>query len=181
MVKNHKIIVLVGPSGSGKTSMGGKLSERGYKKLVTTTTRKPRPGEVDGVDYYFRNQSDLNEDDFIEQTHYNQELYGLTKAEVDESLRDNQIVHVSLDRNGAKVLKDQWPEKTVVVFITVSREDMANRMRLRGDKEHIIQERLNHCEETRELTPPEQTDYVVENHDIDQALEVLIDIINEIK
>lgn len=100
-----KIIVLVGPSGSGKTTLGEGLTDLGYKKLVTTTTRKPRAGELDGVDYYFRDRADLKADDFVEQTEYNQNIYGLTKAEINQSLEESEVVHVSLDRNGAEDIK----------------------------------------------------------------------------
>ena len=64
MVKKT-IIVLVGPSGSGKTSIGDVLTTHDIPRLTTTTTRKPRTGEVDGVDYYFRKLEDLKPDDFV--------------------------------------------------------------------------------------------------------------------
>ena len=97
------IIVLVGPSGSGKTSIGDVLTaEHGVPKLVTTTTREPRMGEVDGVDYYFREFSELDSDAFVEQTIYNNNRYGLTKEEVDSRLEKYQVVHVSLDQRDRK-------------------------------------------------------------------------------
>ena len=69
-MSNKHIIVMVGPSGSGKTSIGEVLSENGIQRLTTTTTRSPREGEVDGVDYYFREFSEIDADEFIEQTIY---------------------------------------------------------------------------------------------------------------
>ena len=53
-MSNKQIVVMVGPSGSGKTSIGEVLSKNGVQRLITTTTREPRVGEVNGVDYYFR-------------------------------------------------------------------------------------------------------------------------------
>ena len=178
---HNKILIFVGPSGSGKTTIGEKLSELGYKKLVTTTTRKPRSGESEGVDYYFRETHELNDDDFIEQTQYNQKTYGLTKKEVDDSLNKNDIVHVSLDRNGAKVMKKEYPDEAVVIFITISQEEMINRMQKRGDNELIIQERIDHCNETGELDPPEETDFIVQNHDMKKAVAEILHIIDRIK
>lgn len=180
-VTHNKILVLVGPSGSGKTTIGEKLSELGYKKLVTTTTRKPRSGESEGADYYFREVHELNDDDFIEQTQYNQNTYGLTKKEVDDSLKENNIVHVSLDRNGVKAMKKEYPDEAVVIFITISQEEMINRMQKRGDSETIIQERIDHCNETGELDPPEETDFIVQNHDMKKAVAEILNIIDRIK
>lgn len=178
---HNKILIFVGPSGSGKTTIGEKLSELGYKKLVTTTTRKPRSGESEGVDYYFREKHELNDGDFIEQTQYNQRIYGLTKKEVENSLDKNSIVHVSLDRNGAKAMKEEYAAEAVVIFITISQEEMINRMQKRGDSEAVIQERIDHCNEIGELDPPEETDFIVQNHDMKKAVAEILNIIDRIK
>jgi len=174
-----QIIVLVGPSGSGKTTIGEALTKKGLKKLVTTTTRKPRPGEKDGVDYYFREKAQLNQSDFIEQTFYNDNIYGLTKSEVKNALEDNDIVHVSLDRNGSKVMNEVFPEKSKIIFITVTVEAMKERMKKRGDSESKIAERIAHCETTGELVPPEEADYEIYNYDVDQTVEKILEIVNE--
>lgn len=179
--QHKKILVFVGPSGSGKTTLGERLSDLGYKKLVTTTTRKPRSGESEGVDYYFRDAKDLHDDDFIEQTHYNAHTYGLTKKEVNDSLKTQDIVHVSLDRNGAHVMKKDFPDQAVVFFITISQEEMINRMQKRGDDEEVIQERIDHCNQTGELTPPEETDYIIQNHDVQEAMDEILSIIEQFK
>lgn len=171
---NKRIIVMVGPSGSGKTTVGQALTKRGIPKLVTTTTRKPRPGEIDGVDYYFRDAKDLDPDDFIEQTIYNDKVYGLTKAEVKKSLEKADVVHVSLDRNGSKAMKEFFPDETRVVFISISQEAMANRMRKRGDSEEKIAERITHSKQTDELIPPKETDLIVENIDVDETVNAIL-------
>ena len=80
------MIILVGPSGSGKTSIGKVLEEQSIPRLVTTTTRPAREGETEGVDYYFRDFSKEDMKEFIEQTVYNNNRYGLTKAEVSSML-----------------------------------------------------------------------------------------------
>lgn len=175
-----RIIVLVGPSGSGKTSLGDQLSEQGLKKLVTTTTRTPRPGEVDGEDYYFRHQDELVESDFAEQTTYNGSVYGLTLAEIDQALAQNDIVHVSLDRHGARAVKTLFPAMTVVCFVSISLDEMAHRMKQRGDSAQKIQERVQFCQQTGELIPPKETDYVIKNDQFDQAVAQLLTIIDDI-
>lgn len=174
-----KIIVLVGPSGSGKTTIGEALKKNGLRKLVTTTTRKPRPGEKDGVDYYFREKDQLDSSEFIEQTTYNDNIYGLTKSEVENALEDHDVVHVSLDRNGSKVMKEEFPDIATILFITVTEEAMAERMKKRGDSEAKIAERLAHCNTTGELLPPEEADYKINNNDIDKTVDEILYIINE--
>lgn len=169
---------MVGPSGSGKTTIGEALSKKGVAKLVTTTTRLPRPGEKEGVDYYFRKAEELDPDDFIEQTIYNDRVYGLTKVEVKNALDNHDIVHVSLDRNGSRAMKQSFPEETRVVFIQISKEAMEKRMRKRGDSEEKIIERLTHSHRTDELIPPEETDVVVENVDVEQTVEEILENID---
>lgn len=177
---NKRIIVMVGPSGSGKTTVGEALTKKGIPKLVTTTTRLPRPGEQEGIDYYFREEAMLNSDDFIEQTRYNDRVYGLTKEEVKAALERFDTVHVSLDRNGSKAMKEAFPEETKVVFIQISQEAMENRMRKRGDSEEKIAERIAHSKKTGEQIPPEETDIVVENVDVDRTVEEILEKLDKL-
>lgn len=170
-----KIIVLVGPSGSGKTSIGKILSKRGIPRLITTTTRAPRLGELDGVDYYFRDFTEMKIDHFIEQTVYNDNRYGLTKDEVKTKLEKYDLVHVSLDQNGAKAVKEAFPKETFVIFVKISEEEMVRRMKRRGDSQAEIDERIVFSRRTNELVPPPYTDLVVENIDINVAAQEIID------
>lgn len=174
-----RLIVLVGPSGSGKTTLGDELTKKGYPKLVTTTTRQPRSGEVDGVDYYFKKETDLDPDDFVEQTIYNGNLYGLTKAEVREALIQHQLVHVSLDRNGAKALQTVYPQETFVVFVYVSEDEMRKRMEIRGDNENKIAERIEFSQAINESEPIEEADLVIENRSIEESVDKILSAINK--
>ncbi|GEK91975.1 guanylate kinase [Alkalibacterium kapii] len=179
-MQGKRIIVIVGPSGSGKTTLGEELSKLGYPKLVTTTTRKEREGEIDGVDYYFRNKEDLDPDNFIEQTIYNGNLYGLTKAEVQKALIHHPIVHVSLDKNGAKAMQAVYPDETFVVFVHVSEEEMKKRMRARGDKESKISDRIEFSRSINELTPPDDVDLIIENKVVEDSVQQILQTIREI-
>ena len=172
------IIVLVGPSGSGKTSIGDVLTaEHGVPKLVTTTTREPRMGEVDGVDYYFREFSELDSDAFVEQTIYNGNRYGLTKDEVDRSLERHNVVHVSLDQSGAEAVKVAYPEETCIVFVSITEEEMVRRMKNRGDTADEIQSRIDFCRRTNELTPLSITDLEIINEDIEESAHRITDYV----
>ncbi|WP_441383887.1 AAA family ATPase [Alkalibacterium gilvum] len=180
VMEGKRIIVLVGPSGSGKTTLGEELSKKGYPKLVTTTTRNERQGEIDGVDYYFRNKKDLNPDNFVEQTIYNDNLYGLTKAEVQNALIQHPIVHVSLDKNGAKAMQTVYPEETFVVFVHVSEEEMKKRMRARGDKDSKISERITFSQTIDELKPPETADLIIENKVVEDSVEKILGALSDV-
>ena len=166
---DKQIIVLVGPSGSGKTSIGKILTENGIARLITTTTRKPRNGEINGVDYYFREFSELDTDDFVEQTMYNGNKYGLTKEEVNSMLEKHDVVHVSLDQSGAEAVCKAYPEEACIVFVSITEEEMTHRMKNRGDSPEEIKERIDYCRKTNELTPPEMTDLVIINEDIQES------------
>lgn len=173
MVKKT-IIVLVGPSGSGKTSIGEVLEQHDIPRLTTTTTREPRAGEVDGVDYYFRELDDLKTEDFVEQTVYNSNRYGLTINEVDTMLEKHDIVHVSLDQNGADAVKKAFPEKALVVYVQIDEEEMIRRMEKRGDSQAEIDARIAYCRATNELVAPSFTDLIVENIDINTAAQKIM-------
>lgn len=173
-MKNKKIIVLVGPSGSGKTSIGQILEGKGIPRLVTTTTRSARIGEVDGVDYYFRNFSKLDMDEFVEQTIYNKNRYGITKKEVESMLEKHDMVHVSLDKQGADVLAETYPEETFLVFVKITEEEMVRRMKNRGDTIDQINERVLFSRKTEELLPPEQTDLIIRNIDLEDSAQTIL-------
>lgn len=174
-MNNKKIIVLVGPSGSGKTSIGEALIEKGIPRLVTTTTRAPRETETDGVDYYFRDFTKLDIDEFVEQTIYNGNRYGLTKEEVNSKLLKYDVVHVSLDQPGAKAVKKAYPAETEIVFVHISEEQMIERMKQRGDSKAEIENRVAYSRQTNELKAPPETDLIVENIDVKKTAQEIID------
>lgn len=169
------MIILVGPSGSGKTSIGKVLEEQSIPRLVTTTTRPAREGETEGVDYYFRDFSKEDMKEFIEQTVYNNNRYGLTKAEVSSMLEKHNIVHVSLDKKGAKALKKNYPKESFVVFVKITEDEMIKRMRKRGDSERQINERVIFAKETDELNPPPETDLIIKNENIKDSAKLIMD------
>ena len=165
---------MVGPSGSGKTSIGEVLSQSGVQRLITTTTRKPRAGEVNGVDYYFREFSELDGDDFVEQTIYNYNRYGLTKEEVSNQFKQHDVVHVSLDKSGAEAVLETFPDEALIIFVSITEEEMVRRMEKRGDSEAAIKERIRFCRETDELTPPKFADLIIINDNIEKTAKKIL-------
>ena len=137
------MIVLAGASASGKTEVAKELAKKyGITKVITTTTRKMRVGEINGKDYFFVNKEEfekmLAEDKFVEHTIYNDNFYGSTK----DQIAPNRCVVI--DPAGLRAymaLKDP----TIVTFFLDSEEDTRfKRMLLRGDKEEDAKRRIEH-------------------------------------
>ena len=135
------MIIIVGPSASGKTEVA-KILKKDYdiKKAVTHTTRDPRPGERNGVDYYFVNEETFDllkkSDAFVETTTYDDHHYGCSKAQVSE----NKCV--ILDPNGLKTFKKLKNDLIVSFQLMAAPKTREARMRLRGDKEGDIYMRI---------------------------------------
>ena len=135
------MIVLSGPSASGKTEVAKRLmKDYGIKRVITTTTRPMRKGEVDGVDYYFVSKERFNEmikeGLFVEHTLYNDNLYGSLKSEV----ADNKVI--AIEPNGMRAYISLHDPHIVVFYLDVCEQVRRERMIMRGDKPESIEERL---------------------------------------
>lgn len=171
------MIILVGPSASGKTAIAKHLIRYGYQKFVTTTTRKKRFGENDGVDYFFVSREEfqkyIKEDLFIEHTIYNDNYYGSFKKENGE----NKVLIV--EPNGLKSFKALNDKNIVSFYIKASEETRIKRMKERGDKENDIKKRI---ENDRIVFPDNlEVDFVIdnENEDLDRITQKIISIYKE--
>lgn len=135
------MIVLSGPSASGKTEVA-KLLMKNYniKRVITTTTRPMRKGEVDGIDYYFvskdRFQEMIKENLFVEYTNYNGNLYGSLKSEV----ADNKVI--AIEPNGMRAYIALHDPHIVVFYLDVCEKVRRERMLQRGDNPECVEQRL---------------------------------------
>ncbi len=156
------MLILVGPSASGKTVIAKKLIESyGFLKFVTTTTRKPRVGELDGVDYFFISKDEFLEkeknDEFIETTLYNDNYYGTQKNNVSF----NKVLIV--DINGANKFFEKIKDEAVYFYIKASHDVIVNRMIERGDAKEDIEKRLKGDSKYFDIKLLNHIDYVIDN------------------
>lgn len=182
----NKIIIITAPSGSGKTTIVRQLLQRysGYLGFsISACTRKPRPGEVDGKDYYFLEETDfkkkIEEDAFIEwEMVYTGKYYGTLRSEVDRIWSEDKAPLVDIDVLGALNIKSQYGEKAISLFIQApSIEELRRRLTARGtETPETLQERLDKA--TYELSFADRFDRIIVNDNLEQAIEETMDVIS---
>ncbi len=166
----YMIIVINGPSGSGKTTLGEYFKELGLEEIISTTTRSPRPGEIDGISYHFVTEEEFLAAERIEDSFYSGNYYGVTKKEVEEKTRDGQSAFACLDINGVRKFREIFGNQVLIIYIRVSRTLLKKRMSKRGDSLENIRKRLDYHKMTREDLNEQYADYVIYNHDSIQNL-----------
>lgn len=182
--KNKGILTVVsGFSGAGKGTIMKELLKRHsdtYALSISATTRNPRPGETDGVEYFFRTREEFEqmiaEDALIEYAQYVGNYYGTPKAYVEEQLLAGKNVILEIEIQGALKVKEKFPD-TLLLFVTPpSAEELKNRLVGRGTETmDVVISRLNRANEEAEGI--EQYDYLVINDILEDAVEEVHQII----
>jgi guanylate kinase len=169
------MFVLSSPSGAGKTTLSRLLIERmpGLKMSVSATTRSMRPGEVDGRDYMFVDKSTFEEmtkrDELLEWATVFDNRYGTPRAPVEAALSAGQDVLFDIDWQGTQQLREKARADIVSVFILPpSAADLEKRLHTRAqDSDEVIRGRMSRA--THELSHWAEYDYIVINHEVDEA------------
>ena len=180
-MKKGKFIVISGPSGVGKGTICNKLiNELNAWYSVSTTTRAPREGEVDGVNYYFITKEEfekkIKNDEFLEYNVYNDNYYGTSKKIVMEKMDEGINVFSEIDVNGAHNIKRIFPDALLIYIAPPSIETLKERLINRGTESlETINKRLKIAE--KELKEIDFYDYVVVNDDLEKATNEVKDII----
>lgn len=169
------LLVIMGGSGSGKTTVAQKLEEYGYCKLVTTTTRPMREGEVDGRSYYFVSEEEFWRIPKVEFAKYDDHWYGLSQEEIRKKGQKYEQLVVVLEATGAEKVKELYGNKVTVVFLRISEKEMRKRLTQRQDSQGNIQNRIRWVIEQRELEPPSLADIVIDNESLDKTVKKILE------
>ncbi len=180
-----KVVIVSGPSGAGKTTLMKRVYERRPVPLrvsVSATTRSPRPGEVDGRDYYF-----LSKDDFLAKRERGEFLesfevfgkghwYGTPWSELNDGFAAGSWVVLEIDVQGAIAVMERFPDALSIFISPGSAEELEKRLRGRGtEAEEAVQRRLRQA--NQELAVADRYRYQVVNDSLDRAVEEICQII----
>lgn len=177
-----KLIVVSGPSGAGKSTVISRVMEQDKSVVfsVSATTRKPREGEHDGVDYFFvdtdRFKKMINNDELLEHAQYVENFYGTPKAPVYENLENGLSVLFDIEVQGAMQIKNICPEAILIFVIPSEFSQIEKRLHLRGtDSEEKIKQRIKTAK--YEYSMALNYDYIVLNDAPDTAANEIKSII----
>jgi guanylate kinase len=184
---NGKLVVFSGPSGVGKTTVLGRLFERAPVPLVASvsaTTRQPRHGEKDGIDYHFLSPQEFEalrrREEFIEcfQVFESGHWYGTLKSQVSPRLESGEWVVLEIDVKGAIFVMELYPNAITIFIGLASLDELEKRLRGRGtESEESVQQRLRQAQE--ELALADRYRFHVINDDIDRAVDDICDILTQ--
>lgn len=180
-----QLVIISGPSGVGKSTIVPLVRQRfggNLRMSVSATTRDPRPGEEDGVNYHFLSteefQSRLSAGDFIEAVEVfgRGHWYGTLIDEVTPSLKAGQWVILEVDVDGARKALQRFPEAATIFIAPTSLEVLEQRLRSRGtEAEQAIQRRLEVAR--RELEQSHTYAHIVVNENVEDAVEQMTSIL----
>ena len=176
--KKGMLAVISGFSGAGKGTLMKRLLNEydNYSLSISATTRDPRPGERDGVDYFFvtkeRFQEMIQNDELLEYAKYVDNYYGTPKAYVESEMEKGRDVILEIEIQGSLKIKAKFPE-TVLIFITTpSAEELKKRLMHRGtESDEVIMKRLERA--SLEAVGVEAYDYILVNDDLDKTVKHL--------
>ena len=174
-LKRGVIIVMSGFSGAGKGTVIKKLvsSYDNYIVSVSMTTRAPREGEVDGVDYFFTDVASFDrliaENGLIEHARYVDNYYGTPRKFVEDRLAEGKDVLLEIEIRGALQIKAKYPDAILLFITPPSIEELKRRLTSRGtETEEVIAKRLRRAQEEAEVI--NTYDYIVVNDDLDTCV-----------
>jgi len=177
-----QVFVITGPSGVGKGTLIRGLRERvpELELSVSATTRPPRPGERDGVDYYFLSPEDFESrvqaGEFVEHASYSGNRYGTLRSELERRVAAGAPVVLEIEVQGARQVRAALPEACAVFIAPPSVDALRARLVGRGtDSPEQVQERL--ATAVRELAAQPEFEHVVVNDRLEDAIEQLVAIV----
>jgi guanylate kinase len=179
-MNNPAILVLSGPSGAGKSTIINASSKYigDYYFSISTTTREPRDGEIDGVDYYFVSIEEFEEDikagNFLEYAKVHNNYYGTSLKPVKEALSQSKLVIFDIDVQGHRLIRAKLNDITTSAFITPpSLDELESRLKSRcSDSDEIIEARIENAKQ--EIEAIVEYDFTIINDEIQNAVDRFI-------
>jgi len=174
------ILVVSGPSGSGKTSLAKEVCKE-LKDLayfsISTTTRKIRDGEKNGVDYFFISEEeflkDVEDGYFLEWAEVHGNFYGTSKRQINEALEKGKIVFLDIDVQGYESIKKEYASITTGVFVTTPNEKVLKERLLNRNTESKKSLEIRLINALKEMQKISEYDYLLINDDFNKAKEFL--------
>lgn len=182
MKRRGFLVVLSGPSSAGKNTLLGAVMGKipGMLYSISATTRKPRPGEKHGVDYFFYSEEEFRQlvvaGGLLEWAEYCGNCYGTPRHFVEESLEKGYVVITDIDIQGARQIRRTMPDAVFVFLMPPSLEELQKRIKARGtDSPEAIAERMARAVE--EMQCVVDYDYWILNVDLEEAARELMAIV----
>ena len=177
-----KLIIITGPSGVGKGTVVKELLDRNKDiwLSISATTRNPRMGEKDGENYYFisdeRFKDMIDKKEFLEWAQFAGNYYGTPLSTVNEKIEKGFVVLLEIEVEGAKQIKEKFPEALSIFLLPPSKAELEKRIRNRGtEKEEAIDRRLSRAD--YEIASSDEFDFVLTNRDVDETVKEVFKII----
>ncbi len=169
-----RLIVFSAPSGCGKGTMLAEiLKDENYCVSVSATTRSPREGEVDGVNYYFMSKGDflqrVADSEFLEYAEYCDNYYGTLMSEVDGKLNEGKNVILEIEVQGAQKIREKRPDALMIFILPPSVSELRRRLKKRGtETDEVIEQRVSQA--AREIKVASKYDYAIVNDALEDAI-----------
>lgn len=184
MKDERNLLVVSGPSGCGKDSVVQRMVQNHpeIEVSVSATTRAPRSGEQEGVDYYYmdveRFRAHVAAGELLEYTCYVDNYYGTLKSEVENRIHRGVVCVLVIEVFGAENMKRMYPDCTTIFILPPSMEELERRLRCRGTEgEEWVAKRLRRAAE--EMPEAKNYDFTLVNDDMDKCAEEMYRILQE--
>lgn len=181
-MKKGTFFVLSGPSGSGKGTVLKEVLRKSDRIVysVSATSRSPRAGEVDGINYYFKSREEfetlIKADAFIEYTETYDNYYGTLKSEVEKAIENGKNIILEIDPVGARNVRAHYPDAVLMFLVAPDLEVLSSRLSGRGS-ESAETFKIRHDAALSEMENATLYDYVVVNDFVERAADDILAII----